>query len=134
MDRLSSKQDQFEEECRSNSNAFESETVLEFFIKIEENDEYVQENGPCTNQSSRGNNPSDENMLERGTDAQCCNIKKEEIEDDFCGIIEGFLDNSDDDMCLQNEGEDRRLMQETHVEDFHSQVSRFWQLLMNLNF
>ena len=51
MDRLSSKQDRFEDKYRSTSNVFESETVLEFFIKVEENDEDFEENGPCTNKS-----------------------------------------------------------------------------------
>ena len=69
------------------------------------------------------NNQCDENMLEEGTDALCCNIKQEEIEDEFCGIIEGFLDNTDADM-RRLENENQMLMQENHVEDLHSQVSR----------
>ena len=104
---------------------FESETALEFFIKVEENDEDSLESGPFTNQSSTENNQCDEKILERGTDAFCCNIKKEEAEDDFGGIVEGFLGNSDDDLHLKNENENQRLMQENHFEDLHSQVSKF---------
>ena len=103
---------------------FESETALEFFIKVEEDDEDFQESRPFTNQSSMENNQCDDKMPERRTDVLCCNIKQEEAEDDF-GIIEGFLDNTDDDMHLENENENQRLMQENHFEDLHSQVSKF---------
>lgn len=114
-DRLLSKRDQFEDTCRSTSDMFESETVLEFFIKEEENIKDCDENCPFTKSSSTENDRCGEQVLERGRDVlyKSCNIKQEEVEDDFNGIIEGFLDECDDQGLMQD------------VEDHYSQVSRF---------
>ena len=118
------------------SNIFESETVLEFFIKEEESDDDCHENGPFTNQSSMESNQVDQQMLVEGTDTlyESFTIKQEEVQDDFSGIIGGFLGSSDDAGLLQNEHDNQGQMRDNLDEDHHLQVSTLQLMLMTLSF
>lgn len=116
--------DQLEPLIRNDSNVFESETVLEFCIKEEEDDAEFDEYGSVIDTLSKENLQCDEqvSLLRNSQDLsyKICNIKQEEVEDDN-GIIGGFLENFEDDVLLENEYNTEKIMQE-QFESHYPQV------------
>ena len=126
--------DQFEQSTGNDGSVFESETVLEFCVKEEENDADLDVYGSAIDTLSREKYRCDEQVssFENMHDVpyQICNIKQEELEDDD-GIIGGFLEDCEADALLESKYDTEELMRESSGSRY-PQVSYFILMLTAL--
>ena len=118
---------QREDSLGNKSNAFESENVLDFHIKEEENDADLAENWTFIGRFSRVDDTFPEQVTlldgEREVPSQeVCIVKQEEFEEDD-GIIKGF--SHDSGHYIPQNKHDNEEQLEGNLEDNQSQVWRF---------